>query len=108
MGLRLRRPSRPVVTAASEILGTCALAVPFALSSSPALTQERVSAVLSTDIPAQPLAQALTAFAQQTGLQLVYVSQIVNNQKSHAVAAGLTARAALSRLLQGTGLRFEY
>lgn len=64
--------------------------------------------MLSADIPAQPLAQALAAFAQQTGLQLVYVSQIVNNQRSHAVAAGLAAREALSRLLQGTGLRFEY
>ena len=108
MGLRLRRPSRSIATVVSEILGTCAFAAPLVLSSPIALTQEPASAVLSADIPAQPLAQALAAFAQQTGLQLVYVSGIVSNQKSHAVAAGLTAREALSRLLQGTGLRFEY
>src|ERR1700722_19399102 len=106
MGLRLRRPSRSIATVVSEILGTCAFAAPLVLSSPIALTQEPASAVLSADIPAQPLAQALAAFAQQTGLQLVYVSGIVSNQKSHAVAAGLTAREGLPCLLQGRGFRF--
>ena len=44
----------------------------------------------------------------QTGLQLVYVSDVVRNQKSHAAAAGLSAAGRSARLLQGTGLRFEY
>ncbi len=64
-------------------------------------------AALATEIPAQPLARALEAFAEQTGLHLVYLSRIVRNQKSQAVSAGLRPSDALSRLLQGTGLRFE-
>jgi outer membrane receptor protein involved in Fe transport len=65
------------------------------------------SAVLAVDIPAQPLAQALGAFARQTGLQFVYVSDDVRDQSSHAVSAGLGAREALARMLEGTGLKFE-
>jgi iron complex outermembrane recepter protein len=63
---------------------------------------------LGADIPAQPLARALAAFANRTGLQLVYVSGVVANQRSHAVSAGLRIDLALARMLRGTGLRFEY
>ena len=66
------------------------------------------STALAADIPSEPLAQALAAFARQTGLQLVYVSGVVRDQRSHAVSAGLSADEALTRMLQGTGLRFEY
>jgi iron complex outermembrane receptor protein len=59
-------------------------------------------------IPPQPLGQALAALARQTGLQLLYVSELVRNQTSHAVPAGLGANAALTAMLKGTGLRFEY
>ncbi len=64
--------------------------------------------VLSEDIAAQPLAEALQAFSRQSGLNVVYVSGIVDGQRSQAVAAGLAATAALTRLLEGTGLRFEF
>jgi outer membrane receptor protein involved in Fe transport len=63
---------------------------------------------LTADIPPQPLEQALSAFARQTGCSLVYVSQVLRNQRSSAVSSGLTADAALTRLLAGTGLRFEH
>lgn len=63
---------------------------------------------LSADIAAQPLATALTAFARQTGLHIAYVSGVIRDQRSQAVAAGLGAEAALTQLLQGTGLRFEF
>ena len=63
---------------------------------------------LTADIPAQALAQALEAFAGQTGLQLVYVSALVHGQRSRAVSSGLSASKALGRLLEGTGLQFEY
>ena len=61
----------------------------------PALAQTHEPAALGTDIPAQPIAPALAAFARQTGLQLVYVSGVIRNQKSHAVPAGLQAEDAL-------------
>ena len=73
-----------------------------------ALTQASESKALAADIPAQPLAQALAAFRRQTGLQLIYVSSVISNQRSQAVPAGLNADEALARLLQGTGLRFEH
>src|SRR5450755_289672 len=63
---------------------------------------------LSADIPAQPLVQALEAFARQTGLQLLYVSDVLRDQSSRAVPAGLGANEALARMLESTGLKFEY
>jgi len=71
-------------------------------------TQASESKVLAADIPAQPLAQALAAFAKQSGLHLVYVSAVAANHRSNAVASGLSVNEALARLMQGTGLRFEY
>ena len=63
---------------------------------------------LSHDIAAQPLAQALSEFATQTGLQVVYVSGIAATQTSKRAPRGLSAPDALQRLLAGTGLRFEF
>jgi hypothetical protein len=63
---------------------------------------------LTTDIPAQPLAGALAAFARQSGLELVYVSKLVQGQSSPGAPAGLAPRAALAHLLEGTGLQFEF
>jgi outer membrane receptor protein involved in Fe transport len=74
----------------------------------PTLAQSFEPTALGADIPAQPLSEALATFARQTGLQVVYVSGVVRNRRSHAAPAGLSADQALSRLLQGTGLRFEY
>ncbi len=63
---------------------------------------------LSHDIAAQPLTQALSEFADQTGLQLVYVSEIAAKQASNGAPEGLTAPDALRHLLAGTGLHFEF
>jgi len=63
--------------------------------------------VLTTAIPPQPLADALAAYARQTGLQLVYESELARGLRSRGAPAGLTPKAALARLLEGTGLRFE-
>jgi outer membrane receptor protein involved in Fe transport len=63
---------------------------------------------LSRDIPAQSLAQALSEFASQTGLQVVYVSGIANARVSKRAPRGIPAAEALGHLLAGTGLRFEF
>ena len=57
-------------------------------------------------IDAQPLPQALAAFASLTHLQLVYVSQLALGKMSHAVPSGQPATTSLAQLLQGTGLDF--
>jgi iron complex outermembrane recepter protein len=59
-------------------------------------------------IAAQPLAQALNLFAMQTGLQVIYLSEITQGIISHSVPAGLSAQTALSELLKGSGLQFEF
>ncbi len=98
--------TRTLVSAVLRALSICA---PVALAEAPA-TQAQAIAIpaLTADIPAQPLAQALEEFARQTGLQLVYVSEVVHDQRSRAVSSGLGASNALGRLLEGTGLQFEY
>ena len=63
---------------------------------------------LSTEIPAQPLPQALIAFANSANLHLVYVSQLALGKISREVPAGLPAPDGLSRMLEGTGLTYEF
>jgi iron complex outermembrane recepter protein len=113
MGKRSRDSTRRVpaelATVASGILRALCLCAPIAAMGMPsALAQQLAPTALMADIPAQPLGEALAVFANQTGLQLVYVSGVVDGQRSRAVRAGLKPEAALSRLLRGTGLRFEY
>ena len=64
-------------------------------------------AVLESDIPPLPLPQALEKLSRQTGAQLVWIAGLVANQQTRGAPAGLTAAEALTRLLEGTGLRFE-
>ncbi len=73
-----------------------------------AASRAQSPARLAADIPPQPLAEALAAYARQTGLQLVFVSEIARGKTSKGAPAGLTQVAALTRLLDGTGLRFEF
>ena len=101
--------SAEIATVVSRVLRAASICAPVTLLGAPAsLTQASEFKALAADIPAQPLPQALAAFRRQTGLQLIYVSSVISNQKSQAVAAGLNADEALARLLQGTGLRFEH
>jgi iron complex outermembrane receptor protein len=104
-----RRRSANVATVVSGVLRALSICAPVELIDAPAaLAEPQQATALAADIPAQPLAQALAAFARQTGLQLVYVSGVVRGQRSHAVSAGLGADEALARVLEGTGLKFEY
>ena len=70
-------------------------------------SRAEASEELSHDIAAQPLAQALSEFATQTGLQVVYVSGIAATQTSKRAPRGLPAADALQRLLAGTGLQLR-
>ena len=101
--------SADIATVVSRVLHAVSICAPVTLLGVPAtLTQASEFKALAADIPAQPLAEALAAFRRQTGLQLIYVSSVISNQRSQAVAAGLNADEALAHLLQGTGLRFEH
>lgn len=65
-------------------------------------------AKLAVAISPQPLAGALTNFAKQTHLQLLYVSELARGKTSKGAPAGVEVDVALTRLLEGTGLRFEF
>jgi outer membrane receptor protein involved in Fe transport len=85
-------------------LASAALAVLIALWTG----ESRAGSALSADIKPQPLAGALAEFAHQTGLQLVYVSQLAKARASKGARAGLAPAEALPALLEGTGLGFEF
>src|SRR5262245_19960657 len=57
-----------------------------------------------TGIDPQPLAQALDTWARQTGLQVIYCSELMKGRTSRGAPAGLNPRAALTHILNGSGL----
>ena len=88
-----------------------AMRISLLLCASWAFTAAPMAAAQSTPatpIAAQPLSQALTEFARQTGLQVVYVSAVVESRQSTTVPPGLSPADALARLLGNTGLQFEF
>ncbi|HET7057422.1 MAG TPA: TonB-dependent receptor [Nitrospiraceae bacterium] len=60
------------------------------------------------DIPPQPLAPALHAFAETTDLQVSYPSEMAANRRSRGVRGTYTPTAALDVLLSGTGLTYTF
>lgn len=61
-----------------------------------------------TNIPAQPLASALEAFAKQRDLQVIYRSDLVKSVYSTGAVGLFTPEEALGKLLNGTGLIYRY
>jgi len=59
---------------------------------------------VSINIPSQPLAQALNAWAQQTRLELIVQPALVTGKTAPALSGNMTPRQALDRLLAGSGL----
>jgi len=60
------------------------------------------------DIPAQPLASALTAFGDQAGLQVTVDGSLPRGQNAPAVQGTMSLEQALSRLLAGSGLSYRF
>jgi iron complex outermembrane receptor protein len=81
-----------------------ALGAPGTGAQSPAPAATRLTAA----IPPQPLATALAEYARLTGLQLVYVSDLVAARRTAGAPAGLSPGDTLTRLLEGTKLGFKY
>lgn len=59
-------------------------------------------------IPAQQLANALQAYGERTGVQVLYESNSATGRTSTAVEGSLTPEDALNRLLTGTDLKVQY
>src|ERR1700761_3213503 len=59
-------------------------------------------------IPAQPLATALIAFGKQANVQVLTAGCTIARFRSLGATGNFTAAAALSKLLENTGLVFEF
>lgn len=70
--------------------------------------EARSDTLLSANIPAGPIAGALAEFAHQTGMQVVYVSEIASGRESKGARAGTSPAQALGQLLAGTGLGYTF
>ena len=87
----------------------CATALCLAIASAslalPTSAAEPTSTVLSgLNIPAGPLSQSLSAFAQASGITLSYSPQLVQGLRSNGLQGAISVEAALDSLLGGTGL----
>lgn len=72
------------------------------------LAQASPSRTVELDIPAQDLDTALTALADQAGLELLYASGQVAGLRTRGAVGSYTPEAALGRLLAGTGLTYRF
>ncbi len=59
------------------------------------------------NIPPQPLADALTLFGRQSGMQVSVDAELVRGLSSPGVTGTMTAEQALARLLAGTGIAYQ-
>ncbi|KRQ90411.1 energy transducer TonB [Bradyrhizobium valentinum] len=64
--------------------------------------------LIAFNIPRQPLAGALQAYGQATGIQVLYESNSAVGRTSGAVEGAFTADAALNLLLAETDLKVRY
>src|SRR5512146_1714035 len=94
MGSRkaLRVRARGLLTSAS----ICALIAPCA-----ALAAHASAATYVFNIDAQPLSHALQMFSDQSGLQIVYYTELLPQAKVNALDGTFDAQAALDSLLRG-------
>mgnify|MGYP005808897959 FL=1 len=90
----------------SLLLAGSALAALPAAAAPAQLAQ--ASTVLRYDIPAQPLADALTGFGRRSGLQVTVDGSLLRGLSTRGVAGNLTAAQALDGLLAGTGLAWRF
>lgn len=70
--------------------------------------QAQASTTTTFDIPAQPLASALTTFGRQAGLQVVFDSAATAGKSTAGISGMMTAAQAMQQLLAGTGATFRF
>jgi hypothetical protein len=89
------------------LIAASAISVGTALGAMPAHAQE-TTAARQFNVPAQSLGKALLEFGRQAEISISAPSEATNGKTSHPVVGRMTPQQALARLLQGTGLRYEF
>ena len=64
--------------------------------------------VIDVDIQSQQTDKALLQLAESTGIQIMFAEGIGKNTQSAAVMKGMSLDEALTKILENTGLSFEY
>jgi type II secretory pathway component GspD/PulD (secretin) len=98
MGISMRDLGRTMLLSVSALLSSGTLIAAESASSAPTDFQ----------IPAASLADALSKFGAQTGMQVVYAPELARGLKSRALSGRLTVDVALKQMLDGTGLTWSY
>ena len=60
------------------------------------------------NIAAQPLSSALRALAEQTGIQVVFFTEVTEGRQAPALTGRYNLQEAISRLLEGTELDYRF
>ncbi|WP_249123822.1 MULTISPECIES: secretin and TonB N-terminal domain-containing protein [unclassified Bradyrhizobium] len=89
-----------MILAALVAVGLCAAGAEERLAVS--------EAPIDFHIPAQPLASALQAYSERTGVQVLYESTSATGRRSIAVDGAFTPADALNLLLTGSDLKVRY
>lgn len=84
-----------------------ALAVAAASHAPLAQAQAVADAILSYDIPAGPLHQALSGFAARAGVALSFDGKLLEGKNSQGLRGSVTVHEGFIQLLQGSGLQAQ-
>jgi len=82
---------------------TLAMALPVSLAST-SYAQNAAAQQYAYEIPAGSLEQAINALGKQSGVVLIFSSDLVSNLKTSGLTGRYSQGEALDRLLKGTGL----
>ena len=96
--MRITRFARPRVLGATCLLSMTLTLLPASPSPSPA------PAAVRLELRAGPAAETLRRFAEASGLEIAFLADDVRGIETPALRTELPPRAALDRLLLGTGL----
>jgi len=91
---------------ATALAGGAVMAAPVSAWAQSAIAEPQKAS--DYNIPAQDLNGALRQFAEASKLQLIYDAKVTADKRSAGVTGSMTAEAALSRLLAGSGLGYSF
>jgi iron complex outermembrane receptor protein len=92
-------------------LGVLSLAIATQLNTvaaAPANQSAAASANISFNIPSQKLISSLSAFAEQSGLQLLYSAELAEGKQAPTLSGSFNTEQGLQRLLKDSGLSFRF
>ncbi len=73
-----------------------------------AATAQQTGSTIAVKIDAQPMERALQSFARQSGLQVIFPTDLARNLTSPPIDGRFSPRMALNLLLAGTQLSYEF